>query len=218
MDERVEGFDYGGFSDRLKDALSPEKPTSFAKRTGLPQGTVFKYLSAGGSTAPRMDIVARMADALGCSLDWLVYGRGDGPSDQATVRVPRYDAQLAAGAGSWNEGRKHVEDVPLTRSFLDQIGRSNGANLTILQARGDSMAPTIADRGFMVVDEAATRPFDAVFAFVLAGEARVKRLRRLATGLMLISDNPAYPPETLAGEDMDRLQVVGQVLGVVQAI
>lgn len=218
MDEFVAEFDYSGFAERLKEAMFPEKATSFSRRTGLPQGTVSKYLAAGGSTAPRLDIVARMADALGVTLDWLVVGRGEGPSDQSIVRIPRYDVQLAAGAGSWNEGRVLVEDIPITRSFLDQLGRASAAHLTFLQARGDSMEPTIADRGFMVVDQSVAQPFDDVFAFVLAGEARVKRFRRMADGLMLISDNPAYPPETLRTTDMDRLQIIGQVLGVLQAI
>ena len=34
------------------------------------------------------------------------------------VRIPRYDVQLAAGAGAWNEGKRHLEDVPLTVTFL----------------------------------------------------------------------------------------------------
>jgi len=211
-------FDIQGFAQRAREAMAPEKITAFAGRVGLPQATVSKILGGGSVAGPRLDIAARIAEGLGCSLDWLVYGRGDGPSDEAVVRVPRYDVELAAGAGSWNDGRRHVEDVPLTRSFLDQLGRRNAAGLTILQARGDSMVPTIADRGFMVVDENVERPFDAVFAFLLAGEARVKRFHRMADGLMLISDNEAYPPETLQGADMDRLQIIGQVLAVVQAI
>jgi transcriptional regulator with XRE-family HTH domain len=218
LDQFVADFDYGGFAQRAKDAMFPEKITTFAARTGLPHGTVSKYLNAGGSFGPRLDIVAKMAEGLGVTLDWLVFGRGDGPSDQGLVRVPRFDVQLAAGAGSWNDGRLHLEDVPLTRSFLEQLGRQTSANLAVLQARGDSMESTIADRGLMVIDQAVTQPFDDVFAFVLAGEARVKRFRRLADGLMLISDNPAYPPETLRTTDMKRLQIIGQVLGVLQAI
>lgn len=198
--------------------MAPEKLTSFARRTGLPQATISKYLSAGGSAGPRLDLVAKMADGLGVTIDWLVFGRGDGPSDQSVFRIPRYDVQLAAGAGSWNDGRRHVEDIAVPRSFLEQLGRTSAANLCFLQGRGDSMEPTIADRGFMVVDQAVTQPFDDVFAFTLAGEARVKRFRRLADGLMLISDNDAYPPETLKATDMTRLQIIGQVLGVLQAI
>jgi len=218
LDELATGFDYEGFALRAKEAMFPEKLTSFARRTGLPQATISKYMSAGGSAGPRLDIVAKMAEGLGVTLDWLVYGKGDGAGESHLVRVPRYAAQLAAGSGSWNEGRSQVEDVPLTLTFLEQLGRATAANLTILQARGDSMFPTIADRAFMVVDEAVKDPFDDIFAFVFAGEARVKRFRRLTNGLVLISDNDAYPPETLQAEDMDRLQVIGQVLGVLQAV
>jgi transcriptional regulator with XRE-family HTH domain len=218
VDQFVADFDYSGFAQRAKEAMFPEKITSFATRTGLPHGTVSKYLNAGGAFGPRLDIVAKMAEGLGVTLDWLVFGRGEGPTDQGVLRIPRYDVQLAAGAGSWNEGRLHLEDVPVTRSFLEQLGRASASNLTILQSRGDSMEPTIADRGFMIVDQAVTQPFDAVFAFVLAGEARVKRLRRLTDGLMLISDNENYPAETLKSSEMKRLQIIGQVLGVLQAI
>jgi len=218
VDHFVADFDYSGFSQRAKEAMFPEKITTFAQRTGLPHGTVSKYLNAGGAFGPRLDIVARMAEGLGVTLDWLVFGRGEGVPNQAVVRIPRFDAQLAAGAGSWNDGRLHLEDVPVTASFLEQLGRSTAANLAVLQARGDSMEPTIADRGFMVIDQSILQPFDDIFAFVLDGEARVKRFRRLATGLMLISDNPAYPPETLKSTDMRRLQIIGQVLGVLQAV
>jgi hypothetical protein len=210
-------FDYQSFSQRVREAMFPEKITAFAHRVGLPQATVSKVLAAGG-VGPRLDIAARIAEGVSCSLDWLVFGRGEGPSESGAVRIPRYDAMLAAGSGAWNEGRKHVEDVPITRAFLSQLGRQNATGLTIVQARGDSMEPTIADYGFVVVDETVNQLFDAVFAFVLAGEARVKRFRRLADGLMLISDNPAYPPETLKSPDMKRLQIIGQVLGVLQPI
>jgi hypothetical protein len=211
-------FDYRGFAQRAREAMFPEKITAFATRIGLPQATVSKVMAAGGVAGPRLDIAARIAEGLGCSLDWLVFGRGDGPAESTMVKIPRYDAALAAGSGAWNEGRRHLEDVPITRTFLDQLGRQSASGLTIVQARGDSMEPTIADYAFVVVDEQVNRIFDAVFAFVLAGEARVKRFRRMADGLMLISDNPAYPPETLLSSDMERLQIIGQVLGVMQPI
>lgn len=218
VDQFAADFDYSGFAQRAKEAMFPEKITTFSQRTGLPHGTVSKYLSAGGSFGPRLDIVAKMAEGLGVTLDWLVFGRGDGPADQTAIRIPRFDAQLAAGTGSWNEGRIRVEDFTLTRSQLELLGRTTAANLSVLQARGDSMFPTIADRAFIVIDEAVTQPFDDVFAFVLAGEARVKRFRRLVDGLVLISDNEGYPPETVQGGALERLQVIGQVLGVLQPV
>ncbi|CAN5613093.1 S24 family peptidase [soil metagenome] len=199
--------------------MSPEKITAFAQRVGLPQGTVSKIFSGGGSSGPRVDIIARIAKGLGVSLDWLILGVGDGPSGDSVVRIPRYDVQLAAGAGAWNDGKKHLEDVPLTVTFLEQqFGRRSANGLAFVSARGDSMEPTITDRGLVLLDQSVTKPFDDVFAFVLDGEARVKRFRLLTDGLMLISDNDSYPTETVQGPALKRLQIIGQVLGVLQKI
>ncbi len=213
-------FDYDGFARRLAEAMAPEKVTAFAHRVGVPQGTVSKYLKAGGSAGPRLDIVARMAEGLDCSLDWLVTGRGDGPdASSGFVKVPRYDATLAAGAGKWNEGRRRLDDMPFTSAFLrKRLNRSSAAGLAVLEARGDSMEPGIKDGALLLIDESDQRIFDGIFAFVLAGDARVKRFRRLASGLQLISDNPAYPSETVEGDDLGNLQIIGRVLWVGQLL
>ncbi|MDP1617304.1 helix-turn-helix transcriptional regulator [Phenylobacterium sp.] len=219
MDQIVADFDYDGFAQRAKEAIFPEKITAFATRIGMQHGTVSKVLNVRGSMAPRLDIAAKIAEGAGVTLDWLVFGRGDGPGHADLVQVPRYDAQLAAGAGAWNEGRLKLEDVPFTKAFLkEQLGRDTAAGLVIVTARGDSMEPTISDRAWLLVDEAEQRVFDGVFAFVLADEARVKRLRRLTDGLLLISDNDSYPPEEVRGEELKKLQIIGPVLTTIQPI
>ncbi|MDP3378519.1 MAG: LexA family transcriptional regulator [Brevundimonas sp.] len=219
MDQIVADFDYDGFAQRAKEAIFPEKITAFATRIGMQHGTVSKVLNVRGSMAPRLDIAAKIAEGAGVTLDWLVFGRGDGPGTADLVQVPRYDAQLAAGAGAWNEGRLKLEDVPFTKAFLkEQLGRDSAAGLVIVTARGDSMEPTISDRAWLLVDEAEQRVFDGVFAFVLAEEARVKRLRRLTDGLLLISDNDSYPPEEVRGEELKKLQIIGPVLTTIQPI
>lgn len=213
-------FDYEGFGRRLAEAMAPEKITAFAARVGVSQGIVSKYVRAGGTAGPRLDIVAKMADGLGCSIDWLVSGNGDGPdANRGFVKVPRFDATLAAGAGSWNEGRRRLDDIPFTAAFLQKrLNRTSAAGLSVLEIRGDSMVPTIRDRALVLVDETDQRIIDDIFAFVLDGDARVKRFRKLTDGLMLLSDNPAYPPETVAVQDQDRLQVIGRVLWVGQTL
>lgn len=138
MDQIVADFDYEGFARRAKEAIFPEKVTAFAARINMQHGTVSKVLNAGGSIAPRLDIAAKIAEGAGVTLDWLVYGRGDGPETGSALRIPRYDVQLAAGAGAWNEGRRHLEDIPLPAAVLEQqFGRRSSAGLTVLTARGD---------------------------------------------------------------------------------
>lgn len=213
-------FDYEGFGKRLAEAIFPEKITAFAARVGVSQGIVSKYLKAGGSAGPRLDIVAKMAAGAGCSIDWLVSGRGEGPdADTGFVKVPRYDATLAAGAGKWNEGRRRLDDMPFTSAFIrKRLNRTATNGLAVLEARGDSMEPGIKDGALLLIDEGDTRIIDGIFAFVLDGDARVKRFRKLTDGLMLLSDNPAYPPETVAVQDQERLQVIGRVLWVGQTL
>jgi transcriptional regulator with XRE-family HTH domain len=213
-------FDFHGFAQRAKEAMAPEKVTAFAARAGLPQATVSKILGAGGVAGPRLDIAAKIADSLGVSLDWLVYGRGDGPDAAAgIVKVPRFDGTLSAGAGSWNEGRNRLDDMPFTAAFLrKRLHRTSTKGLCVLEARGDSMEPTISDGALLLIDEDDIRFDDGVYAFVLDDVARVKRFRKLMDAVTLISDNPVYPPETIVGEDQAKIQMIGHVLWVGQLL
>lgn len=206
-------FDHEGFAKRLADAMFPEKVTAFSARAGIPQPTVSKYLRSGGSAGPRLDIVARMADALGVSIDWLVWGRGDGVTASGEViRVPRYEATLAAGAGSWNDGRRRLDDIPFTQAFFQKrLGRPTGAGFSVLTARGDSMEPGISDGDLLLIDEMDNRLTDGVLAFVLDDEARVKRFRRRIDGVTILSDNPAYGPEDLSADQLGRISIIGRV-------
>ncbi len=176
-----------------------------------------KYLSGAG-VGPRLDIVAKVASGAGVTIDWLVWGRGEGPNPEL-ARLPRYDVSLAAGAGAWNEARRKIEDMPFTAGFMrSQLRRGSPAGLSVLECRGDSMAPTIQDRALIVVDESDTRLIDDVFAFVMDDVARIKRFRRLTGGLQIISDNPAYPPEELRDAQLKKLQIIGRAIWVGQAI
>lgn len=204
-------FDATGFADRLAEAMAPEKVTAFAARIGVPQPTISKYLKAAGG-APRLDIAAKCAEGANTSLDWLVWGRGEGPDAGGVIRVPRYDVSLAAGAGAWNEGKRRLDDIPFTNAFFQKrFNRATGSGFAVLEARGDSMEPSIADGDLLLIDETDTRLFDGVFGFVLDGEARVKRFRRLMDGVSIISDNAIYPTEEVTGERLKDIQIIGRV-------
>lgn len=212
----VPEFDYAGFGERLNEAIAPEKLTAFARRADVPHGTVSKY-ARGLGTAPRLDIAARLAKAANCTLEWLVWGEGDGPAGESGVlHIPRYDATLAAGAGSWNEGRQLLDYMPFNADFLRQrLNRTSAGGLLVLEAKGDSMEPTIRDGALLLIDEEDRRLVDGIMAFVLDGDARVKRFRKRVDGVSLISDNPAYEPEEVSGKALNKLLIIGRpLLGV----
>lgn len=211
-------FDYAGFGRRLAEAIFPEKPSTFAMRVGVNQPTVSKYVKGQG-TSPRLDIAAHLARAAGVTLDWLVWGEGDAPAETDFVKVPRYDVTLAAGSGKWIEGRRRLDDIPFTSAFLRKhLNRTGTAGLSVVESEGDSMFPTIADGALVLVDELDQRITDGIFAFVHDGVARLKRFRRTFSGLTIISDNEAYPPETLDTTQFDQLQIIGRVRWVSQTL
>ena len=102
--------------------------------------------------------------------------------------------------------------MPFTPAFFQKkLGRSSGAGFAVLEARGDSMAPKIADGDLLLIDEGDTRITDGIFAFLLDDEARVKRIRRKLGGVSIISDNPDYETEEVPSDQLDRLTVIGRV-------
>ena len=61
--------------ERLAVLMGHEKPFGWAARVGLPKGSFAKIWGAPGST-PHQKTYDRIAEATGCSRDWLVYGTG----------------------------------------------------------------------------------------------------------------------------------------------
>lgn len=76
------------------------------------------------------------------------------------------------------------------------------------------MQPAIPDGSLLVVDHSQTEVKNGHIMVINVGEdLLVKRIRRRLDGLIeLISDNPAYAPETLGPDMMQQLRVVGRVV------
>lgn len=135
-----------------------------------------------------------------------------------SIVVPVFDA-----AGSMGFGRALPEyDTVIDHMRLSQDWIRHNlpaitavANLAVLSAYGDSMAPTFADGDILLVDRGiAEVKIDAVYVLALNDELFIKRVqRRITDGAIIIrSDNPLYEPVTIAAEDKDTLNVRGRVL------
>lgn len=66
-----------GFSERLKRAIGEESVYSFAKRSGITESLLRKYLN--GSSLPGLDKLVLISKASGSSIDWLVFGEKNEP-------------------------------------------------------------------------------------------------------------------------------------------
>lgn len=138
--------------------------------------------------------------------------RGNFGGDDS-IMVPLYDAELAAGVGSFNEGAQILEYRPYSEIELRRLAAGRLDQLGLLRIDGDSMEKTLHDGDYVIVDMSQRAIRDGIYAFVLGGYARVKRFQTFFNGLMIKSDNDAvYETETLSMEEANELTVIGRVL------
>lgn len=83
-----------------------------------------------------------------------------------------------------------------------------------LQVRGDSMEPKISDGDVVIVrKQSDADDGDLVIALVNGDDAVVKRLKKYADGIALISTNPAYDPMIFSNAEIQSkpVEIIGKV-------
>ena len=187
---------------------------AFAKETGIPQNTLSQIVSQKAK-APTLKNVAAIVDAIGIEafLDPSVIKR-TGANSPA---VPIVGDDLVAvpvvsgvGAGTpWNTNSSAVE------RYISVPKEYDNENVVSLRVEGDSMEPTIMKGGFIGVV-----PFTAP---LVEGEMYVVHLpyfgdvvKRVRMGdnvneIVLLSDNPHYPPQHVPLDGHDDL-IRGRVI------
>ena len=217
------------FAQRFEIALSGEKPGSFAKRSGIGDSTIRRYLTG---TLPAIDKAHELATALNVRLEWLAADDGpmrSSPTQNQSMRafpgetqvlLPRYDVRASAGAGSLIVSEDVSEHFAVGRDWL----RRNlppwaplNARVGVLENGGDSMWPTIQDGDLLIiVQDVEWRIVErgGIFVFSLDDHRLLlKRLQVLNNGdLKIISDNKAYEPDVIPFDDIEhRVRVHGMV-------
>ncbi len=127
--------------------------------------------------------------------------------------IPRFEAELAAGAGQTNDQDVVIETFAFRRDWLKRIPVSP-SNACLVKVRGDSMEPLLHDQDMVLIDRSrrTVRP-GKVYALTDGGAARVKRLERPDDDtLVLRSDNPSYPLEFRRGSGLEEISILGQVV------
>lgn len=216
-------------AERLKLAIR-EKGTvkQIAEVAGVPLGTLNAYL-AGGEM--KFSNAVALAKAVNVSVDWLATGLGSGqaisiPSadvertgnvlteTQGTVLISRYDARAAAGMPMMHYDSVVIEQIAFSESWVRTVLRRNPLDLALLEAHGDSMAPTIQDGDVLMIDASVNEIRSArIYILDVDGSLIVKRVQRLVTGgFKIISDNPRYDTEIFHPSERNPLRVIGEVV------
>lgn len=222
-----------GWVFRLKEAVREAGGNkAVAQRSGVPLSTLTTYLAG---RRPRFDYGYAIATACGVTMRWLLTGEAPKHADQpdalpagtdmvhpqgksveelsAYAILPRYDVQASAGDGRYSEGENPMDVVAFGREWLNRNIRRSPKNLVVIEARGDSMAPTIRDGSLLIIDTSDKRPMvGTVQVFRIHGLLVVKRMELHPDGGMaLYSDNTRYAPLQVKPSDVERIEIVGRV-------
>ena len=130
------------------------------------------------------------------------------------IHVPRYDVQASAGNGSLVHDESVVDHLAFKRDWVVRTLGLDPKRLALIDVAGDSMSPTINDGDLILLD---TRPAqsrtEGIYVINLGGSLLVKRIRMRLSGVVdVVSDNERYGTETISGEQLTSLQIVGRVV------
>lgn len=186
-----------------------------ARLSGMSGGSVSDYMS--GASTPNLERVARLADALGVSAEWLAFGNTSSVGeDHATyscddfIYVPRLDVSASAGHGAFVDREKERCRLAFRRDWLTREGISTN-DLAVIEARGDSMEPTIGSGDLLLIDLAQRNPaIPGIFVLRTDDTLLVKRLQLDLRGQVVArSDNHAYGELVASPDEID---VIGRAV------
>lgn len=78
-----------------------------ARKTGVKRshiGAMFTKIKNGRQSSVSPDVARRLADGMGCTTDWVLYGRGPGPkSDELPARYPNMEQAIEEMRSKWSD-------------------------------------------------------------------------------------------------------------------
>ncbi|MDX2469033.1 MAG: S24 family peptidase [SAR324 cluster bacterium] len=143
------------------------------------------------------------------------WGRGS-QSDEGHVGVTFFeDVNAAAGQGAYNGQEESIRKVMISHSMIDLlIPGVTRKDLSMIRVHGDSMEPKIKEGDLIMVAKQKDVIYDGSIYIIRVGDVvYVKRVQRLPNQINLVSDNKAYSTITITGEELNQIEVIGQVVG-----
>lgn len=212
--------------DAIDEALARHRLSdSAASKLAVGNYALLKNMRAARGEDKRYSFQAlsKLADVLGLEC-YFGPPRDTAPGPRAAeptefAHIPLHAALLAAGDGHANHSEDVIEYLAFRRDWLRRLGVAP-SNAVLARAAGDSMQPCVWDGDMVLIDRSKTdvpvrspsakRGRSPVYAFLDEGQARIKRIERPDEGqVILLSDNPEYPPEFAK---IENLSIIGKVL------
>ncbi len=189
-----------------------------ARAVSVSDNAIYKWRAGRGE--PTIGNLVAIAHACRVSLEWLATGRetrdarrgGAGAAERGEyVFVPRYDVRVSAGRAATFRSDQVVDYLAFKAEWVHRQLGADPRNLLLVEAVGDSMAPTFEDSDLLLVDLGEPRfRQDGIYVIRREADLAVKRLQRRADGRIVIrSDNPAYEPQVVSSRTVG---IIGRVI------
>ncbi|EAK3947320.1 helix-turn-helix domain-containing protein [Campylobacter jejuni] len=125
------------------------------------------------------------------------------------INIPFFEnVRASAGSGAYND-EESTQALGLSKSFLREcFGLYSFINLSVILGQGDSMAPTLPENCYLLTQQGEVAEGE-ICVTRIEDELYVKRLQKRPK-LKLLSDNKAYEPINLEGENFE---ILGRVVG-----
>ena len=190
---------------------------AFARAIGKPPQQITQWLKGEKTIGEK--IVKDIEVALGLPRGYI--DRSEDylePVNSKIIEIPVHEATLSAGLLNQEPVFDVLTDdkVFLTKEEIKDL-QVNIDKLHAFKVQGDSMQYTIPDQARVVVDRSQRDIIDNRVYAVTYGEeliARVKRLRKTAKGLLIISDNKTYEDELIEYGSGVVINIIGRVVYV----
>lgn len=187
-----------------------------------------------GQATPRTSRLISLAKALMVKPLWLQAGDiiGDSQSvDDGLQVIPPNAAQPEIAQAQTNTHTPiYMYDIRLTNDFMDiewlqrkeeepiyfrnswfTSRHINPENLRVIRAKGDSMSPMIDNQDIVLIDTEDKIINDGeVYAVIFDGSFYLKKVRKTASEILLISINPAWETISIPIAEKNKLNILGR--------
>ena len=220
-------------SERIKQAR---------KHLGLTQAEFAKTINAKADRVKSLETgrakeitsleASLMVNNLYFSLNWLATGEGEMLEQRTQAKqfddsrglpsgyalMPAYSSQTNTGYDSPLHSERVVDHLAFSESWL--TGRLLNKNkLCLIEAKGDSMEPTLLNKDLLLVNMQQTELSDGIYIIQYNNHLLIKRIQAKQDGTITIkSDNPVYESEKLLPDSEHNMQVIGEVVWFGRAI
>lgn len=203
------------FAQRFSQALKLRNMSAaeLSRKIGVNQGTISSYQK--GAYEPKQRRVEIIANALNVSIAWLM--GADVPFDNKPNTIPSGFQPIPATNKKPRLGViscGNPIDTPENFDGYDDVPDMFDCDFTLM-CEGDSMTGArICDGDIVYIKQQPTIENGQIAAVLIDGDEKLlKRVYITDESIILQAENPAYPPRSYHREDMNRVSIIGKVVG-----